>query len=216
MKSPLHNFSFIFLGIVLIMAFLYYTAVLKPQKEFYDQHHVPIHGTYLIKSIELPEFTLKDQYENNFTKQQFLKHWTLLYFGFTHCESICPTTMHVITQSYNIIKNKVSKEQLPQVVFITIDPERDTPQKLTQYLSRFNPNFIGLRGSAEQTSSLEKQLHIPVSKDQANNWSHGMDILLINPDAKIQAYFHFPHKPSRLANEYQQITEQAKSQKNDS
>lgn len=103
----------------------------------------------------------------------------------------------VLNQFYNSLE----KKDRPQIIFITVDPDRDTLPVITKYLNAFNKNFIGVRTSAEKTVLLENQFHI-IAKKIENSYSHTADLILINPHAEIQAYFSFPANPSQLKKDY--------------
>jgi protein SCO1/2 len=201
-----------FLIVVCCISVVYYIYVLRPQQHFYNAHHVAIKGIYLIKPLDVPNFSLTDNHNNPFTEKQLYGHWTMVFFGFTRCAMVCPTTMSALTTMMKILETKLDKAQLPQVVFITVDPDRDTIEGLDRYVTSFNPNFIGARTSAEGTAELEKLFHVTSIKQDNNqnaeNYSinHSADLLLINPEAKIQAYFAYPQQPEQLASNYQSIT----------
>jgi len=92
------------------------------------------------------------------------------------------------------------------IELILNDPEADSLPQLNKFLTKFNPDFLGVRGETRETTELVDQLHIIVNRKQGNsNINHGGEILLINPQAKIQAYFSYPQQPDKLATDYQKI-----------
>src|SRR4029079_18623235 len=99
---------------------------------------------------------------------------------------------------------KLPSNLLPMIVFITIDPENDTIPRLNKYLSLYNPNFIGARADINKTNVLEKQFSIAVS-GMNENIIHSTDILILNPNAQIQAYLRFPPKPEAMVSDYLKI-----------
>lgn len=107
------------------------------QKPLADQVSV---ATILPTPRTISPFHLTDMHNHSFTNQSLLGHWTLMFFGFTNCGYICPTTMGALKQVYNTLQT--NKQPLPQIMFISIDPERDTPQKIQQYVTSFDPNFL--------------------------------------------------------------------------
>ena len=201
--------AIILFSFVVIAALIFYLTVLRPQQKYYNANHVNIHGVYLLKPIEINNFEFTDSHNNKFTKENLKGHWTMLYFGFTHCDVVCPVTMDTLNKMYLLLQNTTLKNNLPEIVLVSIDPERDTTKRLNDFVTSFNSNFIGVRSSIESTIALEKQLHIEAQTNQqgSNNFNlkHSADILLINPDAKIQAYFQYPQQPQQLAMEYQSI-----------
>lgn len=183
-------------GIILIAS--HYYSIYSP--------NIKISGVYLNKPQEISEFALTDQHGQAFTKNQLHNHWTLLFFGFTHCPMICPTTLDALQKMYTLVEKQLPSESLPQIVFISIDPERDTKERLKEYINRFNPNFIAARTDTNNTKSILKQFSIAV-ENQSGTFNHSTDVLLINPEAKIQAYFLFPQRPANLAEDYKRIVE---------
>jgi protein SCO1/2 len=183
------------LGIVVSLFFII--------KERYSSS-VHIDGVYIEKPLKIPEFNLTDNRGHQFTKIQLGGHWTLVFFGFTNCPMICPTTFDALNQMYKLLQRKIPSNLLPQVVFISIDPDRDTIERLNQYVNHYNPHFIGARGDITKIKKFEQQLSISVSNINGSI-AHSTDILLLNPKAKIQAYFLYPHRPIKMANDYVQI-----------
>lgn len=213
---------FILFTIVLIISLIFYFSVLKSQRQYYLAHHVKIHGVYLLKPLDIQNFSLTDTHDNPFTRENLKNHWTMVYFGFTNCEMICPTVMAKLNNMYTALQKTLVKNDLPQVIFITIDPERDSLKRIKDYVASFNQNFIGARGSKDSTIAIAKQFHITAKKTPRNSQNdndyavdHSPDVLLVNPEAKIQAYFPYPQQPTALAKDYQSIlTKQARNQQN--
>jgi protein SCO1/2 len=208
----------IFLLIVLGISSVFYVLVLRQQQQYYVTHYVKIHGAYLLKPIEINAFKLTDMYGKQFTLKNLKGHWSMIYFGFTQCDVICPTMMAMLNKMYAKLRTTLPPIDMPQVVFITIDPERDSPKSIYNYVVLFNSQFIGARGSQNDIMALEKQLHIVVNKIQSNavnNYSldHSTDILLVNPNGKIQAYFTYPQDTDALVNDYRLILAQRKREK---
>lgn len=142
-------------------------------------------GVYINQPQPIAHFELIDNHGNLFTENNLKGHWSLLFFGFSSCTMICPLTMQTLNQTYE----HLAKTKKPQVIFISVDPGHDSLQKLNQFIHQFNPDFIALRGDMSAINTLQKQLHVTVS---TTPMSHGTEILLINPEAKVQAYFYYP------------------------
>jgi protein SCO1/2 len=175
-------------------------------------------NTQLIAATVLPApralspFKLLDTHHQPFTKQRLQAHWTLLFFGFTACGNICPTTMNVLKQVYANLQ--AEKSTVPQVVFVSIDPERDTAQRIQQYVSAFNPDFQGATGSKEQLAQLTKELSVLYMQvKQPGNASeyqidHSGTILLLNPNGDLQAVFSMPHDAESITKDLMVIFKQ--------
>lgn len=155
-------------------------------------------ATILTPAKPLPNFSLQDSNGNIFTQDTFIGHWTLLFFGYADCPEICPTTLAIVGGVW-----RAFPEQQPhtkaQFVFASLDPTNDTPQKLKDFLSRFNPAFIGITGSESQMNKLAKSASVYSWTDPQLNTAgqkiidHSATLLLINPEGRLYALFTPPH-----------------------
>jgi protein SCO1/2 len=145
-------------------------------------------GNSLSESVPIGgEFVLTDQNGNKFSSEQIKGHLSLIYFGFTYCPDICPTTL---TKLSNVITTleKYNIDILP--IFITIDPDRDTPALLKEYLNHFHPKFIGLTGSA---ADLYKVFYTKSqTSDNINNYmiDHSSFVYLMDKQGKYMKHFY--------------------------
>lgn len=189
---------------------LVYIYVILPLKKNYDARHVDIHGLYLLHPIPITNFELVDQNNNMLTLDSLANHWSLLFFGFTHCAMVCPVTLSSLNLFYQMLEKNLSLKNMPQIIFITIDPEKDTTERLKKYLMQFNPHFIGARTTLENTQKIKQQFHVFSEKahsdaNKSDQFNHSTEIILVNPQAEIQAYFYYPHDPNQLAKDYRNI-----------
>ncbi|XP_052285998.1 protein SCO2 homolog, mitochondrial-like isoform X2 [Dreissena polymorpha] len=127
------------------------------------------------------------------TNKDYEGHWCIVYFGFTHCPDICPDEIEKIVEVTNILERDNS---LPKIVpiFVTIDPDRDTPAIIKDYLADFGPNLVGLSGSWEQLRVILKEFKVyyskgPVDEDGDYIVDHSIITFLMNPEGKMAAYF---------------------------
>ena len=114
-------------------------------------------------------FALIDQTGKPITDRDFRGRYLLVFFGFTHCPDICPTELQVMAAALEELSPQERKEIVP--VFITLDPERDTPEVMAAYVKNFGQDFIGLTGSAESISAVAKAYRIAYSKFQQDKTS---------------------------------------------
>ncbi len=118
---------------------------------------------------------------------------TLLYFGYTHCPDVCPTTMADIAQALRQSSAEVRRQV--DVVFVTVDPRRDHPRALRRWLDNFSPTFVGLRGSLARVIVAQRAAGLPVSKVERNGTAieHSAEILAYTPDHLAHViYFEGP------------------------
>lgn len=201
---------FFLLLFVIILTFVsIYFGAMHPKKSVVA---MKINGAFLHPPKEVNDFSLTDNNGKPFTKKSLLGHYTLMMFGFTNCGMVCPTSMLELNKMYQILQKKLPPSQLPLVVLVSVDPDRDSTAKMNSYVHTFNPHFVGVRADIKETVSLEEQLHIVAAKiiskegDQTRyTINHTADILVFNQDGKLQAYFAYPHKAKQLAEEYSLI-----------
>ncbi|MES2356490.1 MAG: SCO family protein [Pseudomonadota bacterium] len=102
-------------------------------------------------------FKLTDPEGRAHTLADFQEKYVILFFGFTHCPAVCPTTL----QGLATVRKKLGADaSRVQIIFVTLDPERDTPEILKTYTTRFDPSFVALRGDSEATQATAKEFHI--------------------------------------------------------
>lgn len=173
----------------------------------------PIMATNIDQPQLIPEFHLVNGLGKPFTHSNLKGHFSLLFFGFTHCQSICPLTMTLLTQLYKDLK--AEKILLPQVIFITLDPRRDTPKVVDTYVKAFNPHFIGVSGPSAGIQLLSKQMGVVYiqaqqSKASEDNYQidHSSTLYLINPEGKLIAIFSPPHDEASIKQDYKNLVSQ--------
>lgn len=155
----------------------------------------------------IADFSLVDNSGKAFSQNGFKGHWSLIFFGFTSCPDVCPNTLFQLQQARRLMLEQESAATLPQIYFITVDPERDTPQKLSDYLGYFDPAFIGLSGEEQQLQALGFQLGIAffiTSHETGNaeyNVDHSAALLLIDPSGKLHAVLPAPHEATSIAHD---------------
>jgi protein SCO1/2 len=153
----------------------------------------PFNGILLGKPFAKPAFTLTDTADQPFDfDQQTNGKLTLLYFGYTHCPDVCPTTMADIAAALRALPTAESAKI--SVVFVSTDPTRDTPAVMRTWLNQFNSAFIGLTGTFATIQQAASALAIPVSPpttsaDGNYTVTHGAEVLAFNTDNKAHVVF---------------------------
>lgn len=160
----------------------------------------------------LAAFSLVSDRQTPFVITSLRGHWSLLYFGYTHCPDVCPTTLADLSKMTTLLTDLPPARQ-PQVYFISVDPKRDTPALLAKYVRYFNVNFIGVTGGVDQLQLLAKPLGVGFSyvpSNQSGNYTvdHTAVVFLINPQGLEQAIFTPPMIPARMAADYRTILDQ--------
>ena len=166
-------------------------------------------GTWLPKPRTLPEFHLQDLSGADFDLKRLRGHPTLLFFGFTNCPDVCPTTLATLTQVQR-------SAPLPgaQVVFITIDPERDSAASLQVYLGAFSSSFIGVRGDAAALAPLLRSLGAIAVRENLPDGSYTMDhsatLYLLDTAGRLVAVFSPPFSAPKLSADLQRVATAAR------
>jgi protein SCO1/2 len=145
-------------------------------------------------------YALTDQDGKPRASSDFHGKYQLVYFGYTFCPDVCPTTLAVMA----VALDKMGVDQNRIVpVFITIDPERDTPAALKKYMAAFGPRFVGLTGSAQQIAQVEKEFRVYAKKQPMAGGNYGMDhssvMYLMGPDGKLVSFYDEVTSPEDLA-----------------
>jgi protein SCO1/2 len=159
----------------------------------------------------LTAFELQDHHGEPFSGQSLNGRWSFLVFGYTHCPDICPTALMMLSQVDERLKrDKVDADY--QIVFVSVDPERDSRQRLAQYVPYFNPGFVGIRGGDSELQKLTAQLGIVYMKVQSGRaegdylMDHSASILLIDPQGRYHAVFSAPHSAEAIAEDFKRIS----------
>ncbi len=178
---------------------------------FHQEQGTPegVSATVLPEARALPKFVLKDHHGKQFTNESLNGHWSFIFFGYTQCPDICPITLAILNQVEQLLK-KDSHAELPKVIFISVDPDRDTPQALAEYVPYFNADFIGVSGDLESLQVLTKALGIVFGKESDGGSDeyevfHSARIMLLDPEARLKALFSSPHNANNIAADYLKI-----------
>jgi len=126
----------------------------------------------------------------------FEGQWDLVFFGFTHCPDICPTTLQVLAAAKAALQ-ETGQSPLPRIVLVSVDPERDTPLVLKQYVDYFGADNLGITGKLDEITKLTTGLGIYFEKQPSDGDNYAVDhsaaVLVINPDGGFEALFSGPH-----------------------
>lgn len=161
-------------------------------------------ATMVTDSSQLRDFRLRDQDNQPFTRERFKGRWSLVFFGYTHCPDICPLTLAEAKGFYNALVDTPYQADT-QVVFVSIDPKRDTLAVLKRYVSYFDPVFIGVTGTQTQLDLLTRPLGIYYAyQGDGDDYAvdHSAVMVLIGPEAKLRAVFSPPHTAAVLKSDY--------------
>ena len=143
---------------------------------------------------DVGDFSLTDHRGLSFTRDDLTDRWTLIFFGFTHCPDICPTTMAELAELKSQLADTEASDA--RVVMVSVDPARDTPDRLAQYVPYFHPDFIGVTGEFADILSVAQRLNAPFRKvsepDGGYQMEHSANVMLMNPRGDYHGFFRAP------------------------
>nr|VFJ46069.1 MAG: protein SCO1/2 [Candidatus Kentron sp. FW]VFJ51351.1 MAG: protein SCO1/2 [Candidatus Kentron sp. FW] len=205
---PTGNVSLSIIGVALLAIFsmLLWFGISQREKSV----NLDATTTILDEPRPVPSFTLTDHHGNPFTNANLHGQWTFLYFGYTSCPDVCPTTLGTLTQADRILRESALATH-PTFVFVSVDPERDVQEQLARYVSYFNPNFLGATGTPKEVSALARPLGIvyrrTVQGDSETNYliDHTASVLLIDPKGRMVAVMPPPHHEKSIAENFRKI-----------
>ncbi len=193
-----------FIGLIIVMFIhgLYQPRVLT-------QSELRNNGAFLFdKPRAFKDFSLIDDKGQPFTPEQLRGKWSMVFFGFTFCPDVCPTTLALLNRFYDKQRGGEFGDDL-QIIMVSVDPARDSVEKLHTYVDYFNPDFIGVTGEFLKLHSFATQLNIPFSKvpGGGENYTveHSGNVVLINPQGHYVGFFKSPLDLSKLNITYSSI-----------
>ena len=153
------------------------------------------------------DFELEDHRGQVFNLDRMKEVWTIVFFGFTHCPDICPTTLALLNDTYSKLKDS-EKERL-QIVMVSLDPERDTVEKLAEYVPYFNEEFTGVTGNKHLIRRLRAELNVAYNQVPLNGddytVDHSTQLILINPKGHYHGFFKAPHTEITMRSTWRSI-----------
>jgi len=160
---------------------------------------------------QLQPFELVDHHNKVFNEKNFLGKWSFVFFGFTSCMHICPPTLNVLNQVHKSLTEEAGK--VPddmQVVFISVDPDRDSVEKIHSYITKFNKDFIGTIASKVTIDKVAQQFGSGYVKEAETsdgnyNVAHTSAVFLVDPFGRLVATFSQPHQPATITSQYKKI-----------
>ena len=155
------------------------------------------------------DFSLLDHEGNPFGLSKLQGKWSLLFFGYTHCPDVCPVTLSTLDQVVKKLHEKQQDKNL-QVLFVSVDARRDTPEQLADYVHYFNPEFIGLGGSTSQIDSITRQIGVAYfigKNDGTDEYTvdHTASVFLVDPEKRLVGIYSTPHDADDIASRFIRI-----------
>ena len=204
-------------GLALLLGILWANARINAELKFTALELLP-------QPVALHKVDLLNQQGQPVTSSNFNGHWSLVYFGFTSCPDLCPMELQQMAKVYHQLN--IREQQLVELVFVSVDPERDSPAKMLAYVSFFEPKFIGLSGTNRQLGSFAKNfalyyqrayiadgelMKVPAGFDMPKNApedyqvEHSSRIYLVNRQGEFMGSFAPPHNIDNILVDLRQL-----------
>ncbi len=196
-------FIFVFMAVV-IYGFMWRMS----QPPIMSKHELAVNGAVLLDKPRIfSDFELLDHLGAPFTLDRLRGRWSILFFAFSHCPDVCPTTLSTLNEMYS--KLSEDEQQTLQIVMVSLDAERDTVAKLKDYIPYFNVDFVGATGNPHFVRRMAAELNIAYNRvplDDGNyTIDHSTQLLLINPKGHYHAFFKAPHAEIALRQTWRSI-----------
>lgn len=158
--------------------------------------------------VQLPQgvslggpFSLVDQDGRAVTERDFAGRFLLVYFGFTYCPDVCPTELGAIASAMDELGDAAERVT---PVLVTVDPQRDTPAVMKEYVARFHPRMVGLTGTPEQVAEAARRFRVYYARVQRPNMheylmDHSSFVYLVGPDSRVRTMFRPDTSPEAMA-----------------
>ncbi len=166
-------------------------------------------GTYLSPRRALPDFSLIDQQGRPFGPANLRGHWSMMFFGYTNCPDFCPTTLTTLAALEKRLR-AVSGAVRPQVIFVSVDAKRDTPQQLAKYVPYFDPEFLGVTAADQPAiQTIARKLGVGViitpAADGGYTVDHSGAIFVLDPEGRLAAILTGPFTVDALQADLERI-----------
>ena len=194
------------IGVIFVLTMLATWWLVKPPSP-----PVELQGVMLHEYRQLHPFELKSSKNGLFTNRNLQGKWSFIFFGFVSCPDICPATLYVLGQVKALLKDDaVLKKDEVQFVFVSVDPQRDTPERLRDYVSYFDQDFIGATNHKTAIDNFSRQLNAgyiiePETAPGIYNVIHTGAIFLIDPLGRSVASFSQPHYATTIHEQFVKI-----------
>ena len=148
-----------------------------------------VSGKILARPMEIDRFELIDQKNEVFNNKSLEGGWTVLFFGYTNCPDVCPTTIYKLAEIKNELKEDLSSTSF-NTVLVTLDPDRDSTDRLEEYIGYFDESMLGVTGTYENIQSFTSSLSVfyqRINKEEGYDFNHTASIFVFNKDGSLFA-----------------------------
>ncbi len=211
-KSPITNYILLIsIGVLSVVAGLWLSQQMLVND---NDNRIPknLDATVLPNPRLLTGFSLLDHNGKTFGPAQLKGQWSFLFFGYTNCPDVCPTTLKVMQSVWKTLPTKMGDLGHPKLYLVSVDPDRDKPEILKKYVQYFNPEFNGVTGKLDELDKLTNQIGILYGYDQKDDdndleytVNHSAQLILVDPKGRMRAVISPPHVAKTIAANFQTI-----------
>ena len=195
------------IGLIFGLVMLFTHLLVKPPAP-----PAELEGVIRSEFRQLAPFQLQSQGRGPITESSLLGKWSFVFFGYLSCPDVCPNTLHELSSFRNLLKDETNSEPEDlQILFVSVDPDRDSTEKLASYVAHFNRKFIGATAGKGAIDRLLRQFGAdyefePETAPGQYLVAHTSAIFLVDPYGRLVATFSQPHYASTLLSQYKKIT----------
>lgn len=206
-KQPLPVGTLVLAGLLVLLMLLTY-ALVKPKSPPPE-----LRGVLRSEFRPLASFQLQTHNRGPITVASLRGKWTFVFFGYLSCPDVCPNTLHELDTLYRLLEDETGKRpEDMQVLFVSLDPGRDTTEKLASYVAHFNGRFIGATAGKGAIERFTRQFGVSYILEEETApgqylVAHTSAIFLVDPYARLMATFSQPHYAVTLLSQYRKITD---------
>jgi len=156
----------------------------------------------------LAEFSLQTQHGETFDTDSLAGRWSFVFYGYLACPDVCPMSLHALRGMHDFLASRNAADDL-QVIFVSLDPENDTPEEMKQYLGWYHEDFIGLHGPLEEIERMASPMAIKyaehVDESGYRSIDHTASVMIIDPRSRVVGALPPPLEPQRMAERFQRL-----------
>ncbi len=204
-RKGIHRTIAIIVAVVAVLMGLLVNKILTPR--VLSDAELAANGAVVFdKPRIIKPFELVDQDNQPFTLERLQGQWTLMFFGFATCPDICPATLSTLSNWIATLDSDIARNT--QIIMVTVDPARDTPEQLKTYMAHFNDDFVGVTGEFLDVKRLTDNVNVAFNKVQLDDdytVDHSANLVLVNPFGHYHGFFKPPFGLAGLKLTYQSI-----------
>jgi protein SCO1/2 len=202
--------TIVFLSIIICISAFGVGVMLSGAMKLNKKDTVPS-GILWPNPHKIENFDLTDQFNKPLTLDHLKGKWSIVFFGFINCPDICPTTLQTMARAHKELQKNSVYSRLGQIIFVSVDPERDTPDQLRKYASHFSPDLIAATTDIDSLKKITKTFKSLFMKNYDSDGSYSVDhssgIFLISPEREMLSVLTYPHSYSAIIERFEKASE---------